>query len=174
LYSQRGGGSASAGEGATVLCGQRLNRLATLDAVAGTLDPTMDLMALLEAESVDVMFTEVGRRLQPNRLFCVPAHALDPLTRMPRQLGHVLSELEQGSLKLGIVPMGLDELRASLHSVANRVGAPWQTGARSCVMRRVTLFGRDSLCGVMVMLAASFALAVLAMTLLLGRHGRLR
>lgn len=29
----------------------------------------MDPMALLEAESIDVMFTEVGRRLQPNRLF---------------------------------------------------------------------------------------------------------
>ena len=57
MYSQRGGGSASAGEGAT------------LDAVARTLDPTMDPMALLEAESVDVMFTEVGRPLQPNRLF---------------------------------------------------------------------------------------------------------
>ena len=48
---------------------------------------------------------------------------------MPRQLGYVLSELDQGSLKLGIVPMGFDELRASLHSVANRVGAPWHTGA---------------------------------------------
>jgi len=48
---------------------------------------------------------------------------------MPRQLGRVFSELEQGSLKLGIVPMGLDGLRASLHSVANRVGASWQTGA---------------------------------------------
>ena len=103
--------------------------LAQADAVARTLDSTMDPMALLETESVDVMFTEVGRRLQPNRLFAYLYTQLDPLTRMPRQLGHVLSELEQGSLKLGIVPMGLDELRASLHSVANRVGAAIIVGA---------------------------------------------
>ena len=48
---------------------------------------------------------------------------LDPLTRMPRRLGHVLSELEQGSLKIGVVPTGLGELEASLHSIANRLGA---------------------------------------------------
>jgi ubiquinone biosynthesis protein len=42
---------------------------------------------------------------------------------MPRRLGHVLSELEQGSLKVGIVPTGLGELEANLRSIANRVGA---------------------------------------------------
>jgi hypothetical protein len=35
----------------------------------------------------------------------------------------VLSELEQGSLKVGIVPTGLGELEANLRSIANRVGA---------------------------------------------------
>lgn len=97
--------------------------LAQADAVARTLDPTMDPMALLETESLEVMITELERRLHPNRLFAYLYTQLEPLTRMPRQLGHVLNELEQGSLKVGIVPMGLAELQANLHSVANRVGA---------------------------------------------------
>ena len=97
--------------------------LAQADSVARTLDPTIDPMALVEAESVDVMITETERRLQPNRLFAYLYTQLDPLTRMPRRLGHILTELEQGSLKLGIVPMGLAELQATLRSVANRLGA---------------------------------------------------
>jgi hypothetical protein len=42
---------------------------------------------------------------------------------MPRRIGHVLSELEQGSLKVGVTPTGLDELETNLRSLANRVGA---------------------------------------------------
>ena len=70
-----------------------------------------------------MMLLEAERRLEPNRLFAYLYTQLDPLTRMPRRLGHVLSELEQGSLKVGVVPTGLDELEANLRSVANRVGA---------------------------------------------------
>jgi hypothetical protein len=49
------------------------------------------------------MLTEAERRLEPNRLLAYLYTQLDPLTRMPRRLGHVLSELEQGSLKIGVV-----------------------------------------------------------------------
>ena len=42
---------------------------------------------------------------------------------MPRRMTHVLAELEQGSLKLAIVPTGLGELEANLRSIANRMGA---------------------------------------------------
>ncbi len=97
--------------------------LAQADSVARTLDPEMDPMGLLEDEALEVMLTETGRRLEPNRLFAYLFTQLDPLTRMPRRLGHVLSELEQGSLKVGIVPTGLDDLGAILRSIANRVGA---------------------------------------------------
>jgi ubiquinone biosynthesis protein len=97
--------------------------LAQADAVARTLDPEMDPMALLEDEALNVMVTETARRLEPNRLWAYLYTQLDPLTRMPRRLGHVLSELEQGSLKIGIVPTGLDAFEASLRSAANRVGS---------------------------------------------------
>ena len=68
--------------------------LAQADAVARTLDPTMDPTALVEAEALEVMLTEAERRLEPNRLLAYLSTQLDPLTRMPRRLGHVLSELE--------------------------------------------------------------------------------
>ena len=117
--------------------------LAQADAVARTLDPAMDPMALLESESLEVMLTETQRRLEPNRLFAYLYTQLDPLTRMPRQVGHVLSELEQGSLKVGIVPVGLGELQANLRSVANRVGAAIIVGAlllASALLARVHRF----------------------------------
>ena len=97
--------------------------LAQADAVARTLDPELDPMALLEDEALNVMVTETARRLEPNRLWAYLYTQLDPLTRMPRRLGHVLSELEQGSLKIGIVPTGLEAFEASLRSAANRIGS---------------------------------------------------
>ena len=117
--------------------------LAQADAVARTLDPQMDPMALLEGEALEVMLTEAERRLEPNRLLAYLYTQLDPLTRMPRRLGHVLSELEQGSLKVGVVPTGLGELQANLHSIANRLGAAIIVGAlllSSALLARVHRF----------------------------------
>jgi ubiquinone biosynthesis protein len=97
--------------------------LAQADAVARVLDPELDPIALLEEEAIEVMLVEAERRLEPNRFFAYLYTQLDPLTRMPRRIGHVLNELEQGSLKVGIVPTGLGELEHNLRSLANRVGA---------------------------------------------------
>jgi predicted unusual protein kinase regulating ubiquinone biosynthesis (AarF/ABC1/UbiB family) len=97
--------------------------LAQADSIARVLDPTLDPMALVETEAVEVMLVEAERRLEPNRLFAYLYTQLDPLTRLPRRLGHVLTELEQGGLKIGVQPTGLGELEHNLRSIANRVGA---------------------------------------------------
>jgi ubiquinone biosynthesis protein len=117
--------------------------LAQADAIARVLDPELDPIALLEDEAIEVMLVEAERRLEPNRLFAYLYTQLDPLTRMPRRIGHVLSELEQGSLKVGIVPTGLGELEANLRSIANRVGAAIIVGAlllSSSIIVRVQRF----------------------------------
>jgi ubiquinone biosynthesis protein len=117
--------------------------LAQADAVARMLDPHMDPMGLVEAEALEMMLTEAERRLEPNRLLAYLYTQLDPLTRMPRRLGHVLSELEQGSLKVGVVPTGLGELESNLRSIANRVGAAIIVGAlllASALLARVHRF----------------------------------
>jgi hypothetical protein len=48
---------------------------------------------------------------------------------MPRRIGHVLSELEQGSLRIGVTPTGLEELEANARSIANRLGFSVIVGA---------------------------------------------
>jgi predicted unusual protein kinase regulating ubiquinone biosynthesis (AarF/ABC1/UbiB family) len=97
--------------------------LAQADSIARELDPELDPIALIESEAIEVMMIEAERRLEPNRLFSYLYTQLDPLTRLPRRVGHVLSELEQGGLKIGVQPTGLDELEHNLRSISNRVGA---------------------------------------------------
>jgi predicted unusual protein kinase regulating ubiquinone biosynthesis (AarF/ABC1/UbiB family) len=103
--------------------------LAQADSIARVLDPELDPIGLMEEEAIEVMMVEAERRLEPNRLFAYLYTQLDPLTRLPRRIGHVLSELEQGGLKIGIQPTGLDEFEANMRSIANRVGAAIIVGA---------------------------------------------
>jgi ubiquinone biosynthesis protein len=103
--------------------------LAQADSIARALDPELDPMALLEDEALEVMLIEAERRLEPNRLLSYLYTQLDPLTRLPRRMSHVLTEIEQGNLKIGIQPTGLDEFEGNMRSIANRVGAAIIVGA---------------------------------------------
>jgi hypothetical protein len=42
---------------------------------------------------------------------------------MPRRVGHLVSSLETGTLKVGVVPTDLGDIEHVLRSVANRIGA---------------------------------------------------
>lgn len=95
--------------------------LAQADSIARLLDPELDPAALIEKKSVDVMTREVERRLEPNRLAAYAYTQLAPLAALPRRVGHVISELEKGTLTVGIVPTGLEELEHNLRSIANRM-----------------------------------------------------
>lgn len=103
--------------------------LAQADSIARTLDPELDPIALIEEEALEVMVREAERRLEPNRLTAYAYTQLAPLVNLPRRLGHLVTELEQGSLKVGIVPTGLDELERHFRSIANRMGAAIIVGA---------------------------------------------
>jgi predicted unusual protein kinase regulating ubiquinone biosynthesis (AarF/ABC1/UbiB family) len=97
--------------------------LAQADAIARSLQPDLDPIELIEQEALGVMMIETERRLEPSRLLAYLYTQLDPVARLPRRIGHILTELEQGSLKVAVVPTGLGELEANLRSIANRVGA---------------------------------------------------
>jgi ubiquinone biosynthesis protein len=117
--------------------------LAQADAIARTLDPDLDPVALLEEEAVEVMMREAERRLEPSRLLAYAYTQLSPLLRLPRRVGHLVTELEQGSLTVGIVPTGLQELEHHVRSLANRVGAAMIVGAlllSSALLVRVHAF----------------------------------
>ena len=97
--------------------------LAQADSIARSLHPELDPVALIEEQTVDVMVLETAHSLEPNRLLAQLYTQLDPLTRMPRRIGHLVGELERGTLRIGVVPTGLGELEHNLRSIANRVGA---------------------------------------------------
>ena len=103
--------------------------LAQADSIARLLDPELDPVGLIEEESLEVMRHEVERRLEPNRFAAYAFTQVAPLLRLPGRVGHVLSELERGTLTVGIVPTGLEELEHNLRSIANRVGAAMIIGS---------------------------------------------
>ena len=103
--------------------------LAQADSIARVLDPELDPVALIEEQSLEVMAREAERRLEPNRLAAYGFTQLAPLLNLPRRVGHLASELEQGTLKISVVPTGLDELEHNLRSIANRIGAAMIVGA---------------------------------------------
>src|SRR5205807_106109 len=97
--------------------------LAQADSIARSLHPELDPVALIEEQTVDVMVLETAHSLEPNRLLAQLYTQLDPLTRMPRRIAHLVGELERGTLRVGVVPTGLGELEHNLRSIANRMGA---------------------------------------------------
>ncbi len=103
--------------------------LAQADSIARTLDPQLDPVALIEDEALEVMVREAERRLEPDRLVPYAYTQLAPLLRLPRRLAHLVTELEQGSLTVGVIPTRLDELEHNVRSTANRVGAALILGA---------------------------------------------
>ena len=117
--------------------------LAQADSIARTLDPELDPVSLIEEESLEVMAREVEHRLEPNRLAAHAFTQLAPLLRLPGRVGHVVSELERGTLRIGIVPTGLEELEHNLRSIANRVGAAMhRLAAARVVAARARALGR--------------------------------
>jgi predicted unusual protein kinase regulating ubiquinone biosynthesis (AarF/ABC1/UbiB family) len=97
--------------------------LSQADSIARTLDPDLDPIELLEEDALEVMLAEAERRLEPNQLFSWVYTQLEPLARMPRRVGHLVSSLETGTLKVGVVPTDLGDIENVLRSVANRLGA---------------------------------------------------
>jgi len=96
--------------------------LAQADSIARVLHPELDPIELLEEDSLEVMLREGERRLEPNQLFAWLYTQLEPLSRMPRRVGHLVNKLETGTFKVGVAPTDLTGLERALRSTANRVG----------------------------------------------------
>jgi predicted unusual protein kinase regulating ubiquinone biosynthesis (AarF/ABC1/UbiB family) len=97
--------------------------LAQADSIARTLDPSLDPIALIEEESLELMLSEAESRLEPEHLFALAFTQLGALSRLPWRLAQIADRLEKGTLKVGIVPSDLDDTEHMLRSLANRLGA---------------------------------------------------
>jgi ubiquinone biosynthesis protein len=96
--------------------------LAQADSIARVLYPELDPIALMEEDALEVMLREAERRLEPNQLFSWLYTQLEPLGRMPRRTGQLVSKLETGNLKVGVAPTDLGDLEVVMRSTANRIG----------------------------------------------------
>ena len=97
--------------------------LSQADSIARTLDPELDPIALIEEESLELMAKEAEARLEPNQLFSYLFTQLGAVSRLPRRVAQVADHLESGTLKVGVIPTGLEGTEHMLRSVANRIGA---------------------------------------------------
>jgi ubiquinone biosynthesis protein len=114
--------------------------LSQADSVARMLDPGLDPIELLEEDGMMAMLQEAERALEPNQLFSLGYTQLEPLAKLPRRVSQLVSRLETGTLKVGIVPNELGELERLFRSVANRLGAAMIISAllvASALMARV-------------------------------------
>src|SRR5439155_188377 len=105
-------------------------RLALLDfGLLGRLDEdtrrtlALLLLALAQNRADDVIAAEAAKALEPNRLLGTAFTQLEPVLSLPRRAGDLLARLEEGKIKVGVQPTGLDDSRHMLASVANRLGA---------------------------------------------------
>src|ERR671934_261597 len=96
--------------------------LAQADSIARVLHPELDPIALMEEDALAVLLQEGERRLEPNQFFSWLYTQLEPLARLPRRAGQLVSKLETGTFKVGVAPTDLDDLEHAMRSVANRVG----------------------------------------------------
>ena len=97
--------------------------LSQADSIARTLDQSLDPIALIEEESLELMLREAESRLEPEQLFGLLFTQLGSLARVPRRIAQIADRLETGTLKVGVEPTGLDDLEHVLRSLANRLGA---------------------------------------------------
>jgi len=97
--------------------------LSQADSIARMLDPELDPVKLLEGEGLEVIREEADRRLEPRALASYAYTQFDALARLPRRLATLVDRLENGTIKIGIVPTGLDDTEHMLRSLANRLGA---------------------------------------------------
>ena len=96
--------------------------LAQADSIARGLDPELDPIALMEADSLEVILRESEHRLEPSSLLAWLYTQLEPLTQLPRHVGQLVTKLETGTFKIGVSPTGLDDIEHVLRSLSNRIG----------------------------------------------------
>jgi ubiquinone biosynthesis protein len=97
--------------------------LAQADSIARTLDPELDPVEVIRDYALELIVGEAEQRLQPNEALAYALSQLEPVLRLPRRTAQLVDQVGRGSVKVGVVPTGLDHIEHVLRTVANRVGA---------------------------------------------------
>jgi ubiquinone biosynthesis protein len=97
--------------------------LSQADSIARMLDPELNPIRLLEDDASAVMRQEAERRLEPRAFASYAYTQLDAVARLPRRIAALVDRLESGTVKVGVVPAGLEDFERLVRSSANRIGA---------------------------------------------------
>ena len=80
--------------------------LSQADSIARLLDPEMTRSKLLDDDATQVMLEEAERQLEPSALLAYLFTQLDAVSRLPRRIANVVDHIEEGTIKVGVVPTG--------------------------------------------------------------------
>ena len=97
--------------------------LSQAESIARILDPELDPVTIIRSEGWNVIGRDVARRLEPTELLAFFFTQLQPLLRLPRRVAQLVQTLDEGSLKVGVAPVGLEDFEHLLRTIANRIGA---------------------------------------------------
>lgn len=96
--------------------------LSQVDHIARVLDPTIDPLATIRAETVPLMGEQLEAMLTPSALMSLVAPRALSLLELPDRAERLLSGIERGSTSISITPQ-LDDAVAELRTITNRIVA---------------------------------------------------
>lgn len=147
--------------------------LLNLDEVARKLDPTFDPNEAIREEGAELMQKKLLQSATPGNLLSAAMEAKEFAERLPGRVNQVMDALAEGQLTLNI--QGIDErdIMRSVQKLANRVAGAVIVAAliigAALIMRIPTdteLLGYPALAIVLFLIAAAWAIAMLAAILL--------
>ncbi|NZA27946.1 AarF/ABC1/UbiB kinase family protein [Luteimonas sp. SJ-92] len=163
---------------ATTLLGKTM---LNLEAVAGALDPELDVKRAVEDHAYDIMRQRLRSSLSPQRLGMEALETQSLLRGTPRKVSDILSLLADNKLRVQVGGLEESHLMESLQKIANRISTGIITAALvvgAAMLTRVetgrTLFGYPAFALVLFLIAATLAIVLVVSALLSDRKVRPR
>ena len=153
--------------------------LLNLERVADTLDPDMDVRALVESHLESIMRAQLRRSFSSANLASELLEVQGLLRDAPRKLSDALSLVAENRLQVRLDGLENSRLMENMQKIANRIAAAVVTAAllmSSAMLMRVEtkaqLFGYPALAVVLFLVAAALGLAIALSALLRDRKAR--
>ncbi|MDH5822717.1 AarF/UbiB family protein [Luteimonas sp. RD2P54] len=163
---------------ATTLLGKTM---LNLEAVAGALDPELDVKRAVEDHAYDIMRQRLRSSMSPQRLGMEALETQSLLRGTPRKVSDILSLLADNKLRVQVGGLEESHLMESLQKIANRISTGIITAALvvgAAMLTRVetgrTLFGYPAFALVLFLIAATLAIVLVVSALLSDRKVRPR
>ncbi|HUP39216.1 MAG TPA: AarF/ABC1/UbiB kinase family protein [Vicinamibacterales bacterium] len=138
--------------------------LLTLDNIARTLAPTLDVNASIRKNASSLMQRRLLKSLSPGTVFTTVLEAKEFAEQLPRRINRVLESLASSQLKLKVEVIDEGAVIDGLQKVANRITMGLVVAAlivsAAMMMRiesRFTLFGYPGFPAVLMLVASSLA-----------------